>query len=109
MDLDEILDGIQDEGAAVLKEEVKGLFLQAKTDGSAFIRETALQLETLLLYRAQGLLDEDDVRTFLVQQKIIVEVEKNLADMVTRARLEKVTSRLLDITLTVLLKTIIPL
>jgi hypothetical protein len=98
MDIDAVLGTIKSKSLKVIKDEFKDLLKQAKSDKSEFIRKSAEQLKQALIYRAEGKLTTEDVETLLRKQKKIAQIEA----------IQKVTYRLLDIAIDVLVKAIVP-
>lgn len=108
MDFQEALDTIKSESLKAIKDEFKDLLDTAKKDKSDFIKNSAEQVKRALIYRAEGKLSQDDVATLLKKQKKIAQIEANNAQIQTLARIQKITYRILDIAIDVLLKAIVP-
>jgi len=106
MDIKEVLDGIKDESLKAIKEEFKELLETGKKDKEDFVKRSAQEIEKALIYQAQGLLDADDVATLLRKQKKIAQIEVRNAKIQTLSRIQKITYRLLDIAIDVLVKAI---
>lgn len=102
MDINAVLDQIKDESLKAIKEEFKELLGQARKEKEDFIKQSAKELERALIYRAKGLLSEEDVKTLLKKQKKIAQIEATNAKIQTLARIQKITYRLLDIAIDVL-------
>lgn len=109
MDTQELLDTIKSESIKAIKDEFKDLLDTAKKDKSDFIKKSAEQVEQALIYRAEGKLSQDDVATLLKKQKKIAQIEANNVQIQTLARIQKITYRILDIAIDVLLKAIVPI
>lgn len=109
MDVQELLDTIKSESLKTIKDEFKNLLDTAKKDKSDFIKKSADQIKQALIYRAEGKLAEDDVVTLLKKQKKIAQIEANNAQIQTLARIQKITYRILDIAIDVLVKAIVPI
>jgi hypothetical protein len=108
MDIDAVLGTIKSKSLKVIKDEFKDLLKQAKSDKSEFIRKSAEQLKQALIYRAEGKLTTEDVETLLRKQKKIAQIEANSSKIEVLSRIQKVTYRLLDIAIDVLVKAIVP-
>ena len=108
MQLDDVLDAIKGEGLKVIKDEFKDLLVAAKKDKSEFIRKSADQLRQALIYCGEGKLTKDDVDTLLRKQKKIAQIEANNSKIELLSRIQKITYRLLDIAIDVLVKRIVP-
>lgn len=108
MDIKEALDTIKLEAMATIKDEFKDLIEQANNDASDFIKKSADQVKQALIYRAEGKLSDDDVATLLRKQKKIAQIEANSAQIELLSRIQKITYRILDIAIDVLVKAIVP-
>ncbi len=108
MNVQELLDTIKDESLKVIKEEFRDLLETAIKDKSDFIKKSAEQVRNALIYRAEGKLSADDVLTLLKKQKKIAQIEANNARIQTLARIQKITYRILDIAIDVLVKAVVP-
>jgi len=102
INIDEVLGSIQSESLQLVKAEFRQLLETAKTDNSRFIRESAEEIQEMLVYFSQNELSAEDLQTFLKKQKTLAEVEANKAQIETSTRIQKVTFRLLAIALDVL-------
>lgn len=109
MDVQELLDTIKSESLKAIKDEFKDLLDTAQKDKSDFIKKSAEQIKQALIYRAEGKLSEADVVTLLKKQKKIAQIEVNNAQIQTLARIQKITYRILDIAIDVLVKAIVPI
>lgn len=108
MDIQDLLDAIKSESLKAIKAEFKDLLETAKNDKSDFIKKSAEQVKQALIYRAEGKLSADDVMTLLKKQKKIAQIEANNAKIQALARIQKITYRILDIAIDVLVKAVIP-
>ena len=109
MDTQELLDTIKSESLKAIKDEFKELLDTAKKDKSDFIKKSAEQIKQALIYRAEGKLSVDDVTTLLKKLKKIAQIEVNNAQIQTLARIQKITYRILDIAIDVIVKAIVPI
>ena len=109
MDITDVLDTIKADSLKTLKEEFLDLLESAKKDKSDFIKKSAEQVKQALIYRAKGQLSTDDVETLLNKQKKIAQIEANNSKIQTLSRIQKVTYKILDISLDVLVKAIVPI
>lgn len=109
MDLQTLLDTIKSESLKTIKGEFKDLIDTALKEESDFIIKSAEQVMQALIYRAEGKLSVEDVTTLLKKQKKIAQIEANNAQIQLLARIQKITYRLLDIAIDVLVKAIIPI
>jgi len=109
MDVQELLDTIKSESLKAIKDEFKDLQKKKKKDKSDFIKKSSEQVKQALIYRAEGKLSEDDVVTLLKKQKKIAQIEVNNAQIQTLSRSQKITYRILDIAIDVLVKAIVPI
>jgi hypothetical protein len=108
MTIEEVLASIKSQSLKVVVDEFKDLLDTAKKDKSAFIKTSAEQLKQALIYLGEGKLSPQDVSTLLKKQKKIAQIEANDAQIQLLSRIQKVTYRLLDIALDVLLKAVVP-
>jgi hypothetical protein len=108
MNIEEALDTIKSEPLKAMKDEFKDLLTAAKKDKSEFIKTSAEQLKQALIYRAEGKLSTEDVETLLRKQKKIAQIEANSSKIEVLSRIQKISYRLLDIAIDVLVKAIVP-
>lgn len=109
MDINDVLDTIKAESLKAIKDEFKDLIDTAKKDKSDFIKTSVEQVKQALVYRAEGKLSPDDVATLLRKQKKIAQIEANNSQIQLLSRIQKITYRILDIAIDVLLKSIVPI
>jgi phosphoribosyl-ATP pyrophosphohydrolase len=109
MDIQELLDTIKPKALKAIKEEFKELLDAAKKDKSDFIKRSAEQVKQALIYRAEGKLSADDVATLLKKQKKMAQIEANNVQIQTLSRIQKISYRILDIAIDVVLKAIVPI
>jgi DNA gyrase/topoisomerase IV subunit A len=108
MDTKDILDTIKSDSVKELKKEFAELMNIARQDKTDFIKNSAEQVRQALEYRAKGLLTTDDVITLLKKQKKIAQIEANNAKIALLTKIHKLTYRLIDIAIDVLVKAIVP-
>lgn len=109
MDVQELLDTVKSQALKAVKDEFKDLLDTARKDRSDFIKKAAEQVKQALIYRAEGKLSQDDVITLLKKQKKIAQIEANNAQIQLLARIQKITYRMLDIAIDVLVRAIVPI
>ncbi|WLW64517.1 hypothetical protein RA224_14105 [Achromobacter aegrifaciens] len=108
MDIQELLDSVKNKSLETIIEEFKDLLETAKKEKSEFIKTSAEQVVQALIYRAEGKLAANDVLTLLKKQKQIAQIEANNARIQLLSRIQKVSYRILDIAIDVLVKVIVP-
>ncbi|MBO1012043.1 hypothetical protein IPU70_00685 [Achromobacter sp. SD115] len=108
MDIQELLDSVKNKSLEAIIEEFKDLLETAKKEKSEFIKTSAEQVVQALIYRAEGKLAANDVLTLLKKQKQIAQIEANNARIQLLSRIQKVSYRILDIAIDVLVKVIVP-
>jgi hypothetical protein len=95
--LKEILDAIKDEALDSVKEELKDLIKHAKEDAHDFVKENAEKVESWLAMLAEGELDKPEFDALMRARKRIVKQHLNTLEIEARARLEKVTTGLVNL------------
>lgn len=94
----------RNEAGKILQDEFVSLLKSAAKDKNEFIKNSAHIIAQALLYKAQGYLNEKDVMTILRKQKKIAQIEANNAEVAVMSRIQKITYRLLDISIDFLVK-----
>jgi len=94
----------RNEAGKILQDEFVSLLKSAAKDKNEFIKNSAHIIAQALLYKAQGHLNEKDVMTILRKQKKIAQIEANNAEVAVMSRIQKITYRLLDISIDFLVK-----
>lgn len=109
VNIDIILDSIKDKGLEAIKKEFKAIFESAINDSNDFIQDQAKRLYQALSYYHQGLIDKEDVSTLLKKQKQVAQIYANKNAIETRIRVQKLVYTLLDISIDIILKALIPI
>lgn len=107
MDINEALALVKNKSLNEVVTEFKGLLTDSKKDALDVVKESARQAEKAIILLAEGRLDQDDVTTLLKTQKKIAQLAVNTAKIVTAARIQKLSYRVLDIAIDVLAKAIV--
>ena len=97
--IDDIFKDIADESAQAVKEEFTQLFTQAKAESEELVKENAEKVKEWLAALVLKQLDKDGIgQLFAAQQRKIVQF-LNTQQIEERARLEKITLKIIDIAL----------
>ncbi len=105
--IDEVLKSIGDEALESVKNELKDLLTQAKTEQEEFVKGTAERIEKWLKMRLDGELDNDELEALLNARKRVVRQNLNTLEIQARTRLEKIVFGVIDIVTNKLLDKII--
>jgi ribulose bisphosphate carboxylase small subunit len=105
-DIEKIIDSIKDKALDDVKKEFKDLLSKGRKDNVDFIREVAANTTRWLTMKAEGQLTEGEARTLLKSQKKLAQIFVNTQAIKTRARIQKLSYRLLDISIDVLVAAI---
>lgn len=101
-DINTVLDSIKDKALQEIKEEFKALLKDSQKDAVDFVKEAAANTARWLTMKADGQLTESEARTLLKSQKKVAEIFVNTQSIKARVRIQKLTYRLLDIAIDVL-------
>lgn len=107
--MSEIADALSKLKGSALKEasdEFLKLYEDSKKDSLDFIKKSAERSAGWLVLQAQGKLTSEDVRALLKLQKKNAEIFTNTQQIKVRSRIQKLTYRLLDIAIDVLVAAI---
>lgn len=94
----------RNEAENMLRDEFVSLLKSAAEDTNEFIKDSANIMAQALVFKAQGHLDEKDLMTLLKKQRKIAQITANNAEMAVMIRIQKITYRLLDISIDFLVK-----
>jgi hypothetical protein len=94
--LEEILKATGDEVLDLAKSEFKELITEAKKESPEIINETAEKVERWLVMRANGDLDDDELKALLNTRRRTVRQFLLTQEIATRARLERISLGLID-------------
>ena len=95
--IDDILKETGEEALDLVKTNFKELLFQAKDESKTVIKETGEKIEKWLIMRAKGELDDDELESLLNTRKKVVSQFLLTQEIVSRARLEKISMGLIDI------------
>ncbi len=95
--IEEILRETGDEGLDLIKTSFKERLLHAKDESKTVIKETGELLEKWLVMRANGELDDDELKSLLNTRKRVIGQFLLTQEIGARARMEKISIGLIDI------------
>ena len=95
-EIDDVLGATDDEAFDRILATFREHLFEAKNEATRFAQENSQRLENWLVLRANGDLDDDELRSLIRSQKLLAEQFLNSQEIADRARLEKLTIGLLD-------------
>lgn len=96
-ELNDLIKTVGDEAKDKIKTELLSLIQDAKQDVDELAQETAKKLESWLVLKLQGEIDNDELQAFIEARKRTVLQQLNAKEITTKARVEKLTIGLFDL------------
>lgn len=95
--IEDILKATGDELLDSAKSSIKDLLTSAKGESEDVVKETGALVEKWLVMRANGELDNDELKELLESRKIVIEQFLNTQEIQAKKKFETMTSGLIDI------------
>jgi hypothetical protein len=96
--LEELLKDTGDEAKELVKRNLIELIQGAKSESEVVVKETGEKIERWLVFKVKGEIDSDELEALLNARRRTVRQFLNSQEIAARARLEKVTIGLIDLT-----------
>jgi len=97
--INEAISGLGGEVAKYIKDELKDLLTDAKSDSVDLIKETGKKITEWLVMRNKGQLSDAEFESLLYARDRLLRQEKNTIEIEARARLEKIAVGLVNLVL----------
>lgn len=95
--LSELIDATGSEAKQQLKTELLDLIQGAKSESADVIKETGEKIEKWLKMKLDGDIDADELKELLNNRKATVQQFLNTQEIITKARLEKMSTGLIEL------------
>jgi len=102
--IEDVFKDIKDEGSKLVKDEFVNLFNQAITESDGQVKENTEKVKEWCAALCSGKLNKDEFKTLLEAQKRKMEQYVLTKEIQTRAKLEKLTVGLIELTVKTVLK-----
>ncbi|WP_415888444.1 hypothetical protein ACMXYV_10495 [Neptuniibacter sp. SY11_33] len=105
--LRDLIDATGDEAKEFIKSSLLDLIKEAKSETESVVKETGEKIEKWLVFKLEGEIDSDELEALLNTRRRVIRQFLNSQEIATRARLEKITTGLIDLVLNKALDAII--
>lgn len=106
-ELRDLIDTTGDEAKEFIKDSLLDLIQGAKSEAEIVVKETGEKIEKWLVLKLEGEIDSDELEALLNTRRRVVRQFLNTQEIAARARLEKITTGLIDLVLNKALDAII--